>query len=444
MFRSLAIVVLTSPVWAQGPLSLDDAVRIALEKHPSVAASQYGTQQAGARIQEARSGYLPRVNYTESLTRSNNPVFVFGSLLEQHQFTAANFALGPLNRPEPLDNFQSLITGEQTVYDFGATKANVKSAELGRDISREDERRTKMDLIRHVAGAYHGAQLAAEALRVAEEATKSAEADLKQAEAIRAAGLSTEADVLSLRVHLASMREQQIRRRADFEVASAALNEALGLPLTESHTLTTPLTAASLPPETVQAYERQSVDLRPEMRQARLATDLAETGKRKAHAALLPRISLRGAYEVDRQTFGTKVGTNWLAGAALQWNAFDGLASWARRDEAAYAMERAQALQDQARAQVQLQVRRAYADYQAAREQVDVASAAVAEARESLRITKNRYENGLSTVTDLLRTETASLEASNRHLAALYNQRMAAVNLELAAGTLSPASEALK
>jgi outer membrane protein len=444
MYRSLAVIVFTAPVWAQAPLSLDDAVKIALEKHPSVAASQYGVQEAGARIREARSNYLPKVNYTESVTRSNNPVFVFGSLLTQHEFTAANFELDALNRPEPLDNFQSLISGEQLIYDFGQTKAAVKSAELGRDITQEDERRTKMDLIRRVSGAYHGAQLAAEALRVAEEATKSAEADLKRAEAIRAAGLSTEADVLSLKVHLAAMREQQIRRRADLDVAAAALNEALGLPLTEAHALTTPLTAAAMPSEPVQTYEQQSLDLRPEMRQARMAADLAEAGKSKAHAALLPQIAFRGAYEVDRQTFASKVGTNWLASIALRWNVFDGLGNWARRDEAAYATQRAQALQDQASAQVRLQVRRAYADYQAAREQVDVAAAAVAEARESLRITKNRYENGLSTVTDLLRTETASLEASNRHLAALYNQRMAAVNLELAAGTLSPTSEALK
>jgi outer membrane protein TolC len=46
-------------------------------------------------------------------------------------------------------------------------------------------------------------------------------------------------------------------------------------------------------------------------------------------------------------------------------------------------------------------------------------------------------------VTDLLRTETALLEARNRRLAAIYDQRLAAVSLELAAGTLSDKSEVL-
>ena len=62
---------------------------------------------------------------------------------------------------------------------------------------------------------------------------------------------------------------------------------------------------------------------------------------------------------------------------------------------------------------------------------------------ESLRITKNRFEAGLANVTDLLRTETALLDARNRRLAAVYDQRMAAVNLEAAAGTLTESSQVL-
>ena len=72
-----------------------------------------------------------------------------------------------------------------------------------------------------------------------------------------------------------------------------------------------------------------------------------------------------------------------------------------------------------------------------------MAQAAVSMAEESLRITKNRYENGLSNVTDLLRTEVALLESKNRYLAAVYDQRLAATGLELAAGILTPQSAVL-
>jgi outer membrane protein TolC len=50
----------------------------------------------------------------------------------------------------------------------------------------------------------------------------------------------------------------------------------------------------------------------------------------------------------------------------------------------------------------------------------------------------------LTTVTELLRSETALLEARLRRLAAVHDQRVAAAGLELATGRLAPGSEVLK
>jgi outer membrane protein TolC len=93
---------------------------------------------------------------------------------------------------------------------------------------------------------------------------------------------------------------------------------------------------------------------------------------------------------------------------------------------------------------VRLDVRRAWADLRAAQQRIEVARAAAAEAEESLRITQNRYEAGMSNVTDLLRNETAVEESRTRYLAAVHDQRIAAVQVELAAGRLSADSEVLQ
>ncbi len=235
--------VLSAPLWAQGPLTLKEAVRVALGKHPSIAAARAQVRAVETRVRQARSGYLPKLNYTESWQRSDNPVFVFSSLLTQHQFTERNFAIGPLNRPDALNNFQSQVTLDQTIWDGRSTRHQVRSAELGQKITGEDQRRTQLDVIASVIRVYMGVVLSKENLGAATEAVRSAEADLARAEAVRTAGMATDADVLSIRVHLAAVREQEIRRKHDLEVAHAALNEALGLPLDTEHELTTPLPA---------------------------------------------------------------------------------------------------------------------------------------------------------------------------------------------------------
>jgi outer membrane protein TolC len=300
-----------------------------------------------------------------------------------------------------------------------------------------------MGLIAGVIRAYNGVALSLESLKVADEAVRSAEADFKRAEAVRTAGMATDADVLAIRVHLAAMREQQIRRTYDVDIARAALNEALGLPLDTRHDLTTPLMPLAPVDTPLEKKEENARRSRPEARQVRLSTDLAQVQQQTARAALLPQVSFRVMLEADRQRFITRGGANWFAGATLRWNLFNGFADKARIEEAGHAVVRARALQRQIDSAVSLQTRSAYLNLKAAGERIQVAEAAVAQAEENLRIVKNRYDNGLNNVTELLRSETAFMETRARRLAAVHDQRLAAAALELAAGTLAADSDVL-
>jgi outer membrane protein len=444
MKKTLLMLVWWSlPGWAQDPMSLKDAVHRALDKNKSVEASVAAQKAAESRIAEARGGNLPKVDYSESWARSDNPVFVFSSLLTQHQFGEQNFQIGPLNRPDFLNNFQSQVIADQTLYDAGRTKHAVRSAELAKDMTGEGGRRTQMEVIAGVIRSYCDALLGAEQFNVTSQAMRSAQADLVRAQAVRSAGMSTDVDVLSIRVHLASVREQQIRRTADLDVARAALNDALGLPLDTSHTLTTALTPLKLPGGPLADYERNALTERPEARQVKLATSLAENQAATARSNLLPQVGVHAAFEADRQRFYDRGGANWLVSIGLRWNLFNGFSDKARVEESKFALRQSEAEQERAGSAIRLQVRRAYADLRAADQRIEVTKASVAEAEESLRITQNRYQTGLSNVTDLLRTETAVLEARTRHLAAIHDQRIAAATLELAAGTLTADSEVL-
>ncbi len=441
--QKLLLLFLAAPLMAQQTLSLKDAVRTALENNPAIERAAAGLEAARARRSAAASGYLPRLSYSESWQRSDNPVFVFSSLLTQHQFTEKNFAIGPLNRPPALNNFQSQLMLDQNLWDAGLTRKQVENADLGRQMAAEQAAQTRSAIIAGVVRAYYGAMLAREALSVARAAVQSAEADLERAVNMRAAGMTTDADVLAIRVHLAALREQQISRDYDAQVAMAALNEALGLPLDTPHELVTPLAPAGVD-ETPLAEKLESAKaLRPEIRQAGIGIKMAETQSALARAGRLPQVSFRLAFEADRRQFINEGGANWLAAVSLRWNLFDGFATKARLAEAGQAARQARAAQRQIDAGVSLEVRRTYLELKASQERISVAEAAVAEAEETLRIVKNRYENGLTTITELLRSETALAEARLRRLAAIHDQRLAAAALELAAGSLGPDSRVL-
>src|SRR5215831_6435486 len=124
----LLLLVLTPLLPAQEALTLRQAVDLALRSNPLVAAASAEEKEAEARIREARSGYMPHVQFTESLERSNNPVFVFTSLLTQHQFGEQNFAIRALNRPDAVSNYQSRLIVEQVLFDAQQTSRSVKAA----------------------------------------------------------------------------------------------------------------------------------------------------------------------------------------------------------------------------------------------------------------------------------------------------------------------------
>jgi outer membrane protein TolC len=328
------------------------------------------------------------------------------------------------------------------VFDARQTSRSVEAARFTRQMAGEETRRSHSDIILNVLRTYFGVTLAEENLEVARQSVESAQADLERGTTIFQSGRSTQADVLALRVHLAAMREQQIRASNDLAVARASLNDALGVSLDRAFELTTPLESGAAAPEaTLEEYRRLAAESRPEMRQAELAQRLAQTQQQIASSHYWPQIVFQGIFEADRQNFFNKGGASWFTAVTLRWSLWNGGETKARVEQARFTESRAEALRKRADSAIHLEVRKAYLDLRAAAQRVEVASAAAAEAEAAHRIIQNRHQAGLTTVTELLRSEAALAAARTRRLAAIYDHRFTAAALERAAGTLAADSE---
>lgn len=407
---SLLVVagLVVSPARAQTRLTLADAMARARAESPAARAAASAAREAAWRVPQARAGYLPRVDLLETWQRGNHPVFVFSSRLAQRRFGLADFAVDALNRPDPVDNLRTALTVEQTIWDGGLTRLEVERARLGREAAAAGRDRAGQDLALAAAEAYTRVLAADAALGAARAAVEAAEADLARARHRRDAGLATEADVLAVEVHLAEMREGAIRAQADAEIARASLNAAIGAPLDAAFELD-----AAVPPETpldLLALESEAIQARPEARQAALGVSLAANARRAARAAFLPQVGVQGVWEANGASPGGQV-ASWALGAQVRLNLFRGLADQARLAEAAEAEVREVAERERLEAAIRVEVRAAAARLQAARARAEVARTALAQARESQRIIRDRYESGLSTVTDLLRAAQAVLQA---------------------------------
>ena len=106
---------------AQAPpsaLTLQQAVQIALEKNPQRKAAIADTKVAGAVFRGARSLLLPHLSFSETANRGNDPVFVFGSKLQQQRFTSADFALNQRTRLYPWGTSRPVLEEAGTCFEF--------------------------------------------------------------------------------------------------------------------------------------------------------------------------------------------------------------------------------------------------------------------------------------------------------------------------------------
>lgn len=429
---------------ASGGLTLAGAVEMALKRHPAIEAADAYSEAVKDGIAAAQAGRYPRVDFVESATRGNNPVYVFGSLLTQGQFAAPNFALSSLNYPPALDNFRTQFTAAMPVWDAGQTSRRVQDARLEARVAVKGGERTRQEIIFSVIQAYLNGLMARESVRVAEASVEAAAADLTRAQARSEQGLAVPSDLLSAQVQLAQAREDLLREKNALALADAALNVAMGVADNSPVALGSQLQEATFEAGTLEERQQRALVARPDYHQAQAGEERAANERRRARSEFLPTFNIFGTWEQNNQTFLTRGNDNWIAGASLNFNLFDGGARRARLKASEARQRQAEAMRNQLALSIRLQVRRAYLNLTTARDRVDVSRGAAGQAGESLRITQNRYEAGLATITDLLRAETQHTAAQRNFLNAFFDYRLSFAALELATGELAADSAAVR
>lgn len=426
-----------------GPVTLQQAVNIALKNNPTIKAASAYAQATRHAIDVAKAGYFPHVKFSEGFTRGNNPVYVFGTLLTQRQFTAANFDLGFLNVPPPTDNFRTQFSASMPLYDFGRLSKMVKGAKLRSQGTHDIADRTRQGVIFGVINAYLNELLARERVQVAKASVKMTQADLARAQARVKQGLAVQSDVLSAQAQLAQAKENLIQARNGVAIGQASLNVAMGVPEDTATKTEGKLAGVKVSVGSLTNLQGTALKDRPDYQAVRLQEENAQNSVGLAKKAFLPRIDMMGSWEQDNQTFATRGGNNWVAGATLSFDIFNGGARRAKLAESKADQMRANAMRSHMASVVRLQVREAYLNLNAAQQRVEVSKDSAAQAEESLRILRNRYDAGLATIMDVLRAETMQTSAENNHLNAVYDYRLAFAALELATGELSPNSPAV-
>jgi outer membrane protein len=421
---------------AQNLLTLRQAIDQALGQNPDAAIARADDKAASAAASIARIQLLPQLNFTEDISRGNDPVYAFGTKLRQRQFTQGDFLLNALNFPQPIGNFSSRFSGSWMAFDSLKTQREIRRADLFRKSASSSAKAVDQQIVLRVVQAYESVLYAQREVAVARHEQETAAALLNSVEDHVKAGLAVESDRMSALVNEAARKEELIAAEGDLELGWAGLREAIG---------NSKLEATELKPIEPHKFQQQPLEeeiaiaakTRPDLRSLGEAQSAQASAVGAAKSEFGPRVSAYGNWEEDRTTIAGSGGNNWVTGVQVSVDILPfGKRAQLARESAG--KQRIDAQLAASQLHMRTEVSRAHIHRQTAELSLETAHAAMDQSAESLRILKNRYSAGLATITDLLRAEDAERQSQSNYWHAVYGNAMAYAELLYATGTLTP------
>jgi outer membrane protein TolC len=420
-----------SPVPPRGALSVDAAVRIALDGHPLQRAAAEGVRAAEAALGETKAAFLPTVELRAGYQRWQAPAFLPDAM-------QPNGSSG-LDTIGPTDDWTAGLAGRYLIADGGGRAARLREALATRALAEHDRRRTREDLALEVKRAFFSAAAAIDGLRVADANLARAREHVQLARARKEAGAAPGGDVIQAEVGAATAQLEQVRMASRVAEARGRLNTAMGLPvslLVDLQRDVTPPPPPGAPP--AEAVLTEAAASRPLSLAALARVTVATAAVEAARSQTRPRIAAEWAAGLRDDDLALS-NPDWRVGIAASWTLFDGSASRRRVERARAEEARARAEAARADELVRHEVWTAHTRVVDAFESVGAAAVLVRDAVEGVRVARARYLAGTATVNELLDAETALARAATIEVQAGWDHHIAQAVADWAAGRSAPA-----
>ena len=415
------------------PLSLADAVNLALQRNPNILRAQKDLEVAQGVAIQTRAIAIPKVNLGGSFAAAQpsdvdtvvSPTFTFG----------------------PDQNWVTQIKLVQSLYEGGRILSALRVARLTKERSLLDYQTAVANTVLDVQVTCYDVLLALQQITVQEASVELLTSELGDTTRRYNAGTVPRFNVLRAEVELANARPKLIRARNSYRIAKNNLVNQLGFNVPKETVEDIPLTLAGkleagpykieLPRAIALALERRT-----ELGSLRKTQALRNEDIVSAKSTYKPSLQAFGGYDVHNSMLSQDITDDkygFVGGVQLTWSLFDGRRTQGKVMEATALYERAGVELDDTGRRIELEVRTAYSNFIEADEVLRSQEKVLEQAEEALRLARARSEAGTGTQLDVLSAQTALTEARSTQIQALRDYSVARARLERAIGMSVPA-----
>lgn len=387
------VLLVAGPAWAQTPrtVTLDEAVRLAVQNDPAAIAAASAVESAEAGLLQARGAWLPSVSLNSTYGNSSNQRFdqSTGRLVSESYTAQVNGSI-------------TLFSGGRRVAQHRAASANVTAADA-------QYRAQYFQTVLQATQAFYEAAAAADIVRAAEQRLERARQQLEFASTRLEVGTATTSDVLRAELEMGNAELALVDARAQLRTAALRLGRRVGsagevYPVAEA----LPDRAPALPD--AEELVRKATTSSPAVIAAQATLRSRSAERLASYTPYIPSLQLSGGYDWFAFQFPPDQ-RSWSVRLTASLPLFNGFQREASLMRAAAAERAAEAAARDAAIAARVEVESALQEIHSAERRVEISDRAVELAMEDLRVQEERYRIGAATILDLQASQVALADA---------------------------------
>jgi len=387
------------------PLTLDQAISIAIENNPAIAISDATIDISKAGVKNAKSIYYPQIS---------SRIIV------------------------PFIGRESGFFLDQLIWDFGRTSNRVKSTKALLKSTEFDKETVEDDLILSTIISYYNVLSERHIALAMEKQVIESEKRLEQAEGFYKSGRVPQIEVTKAEVNLGNAKLEQIAAQNNFEIAKANLQTIMGIEDSSFNYELEDSTELSISPYQLEESIIQALGSRPELKSLE-SQKVAMTANLKASKKeFYPEVFGRTAYRFEGKGAETP---GFIAGVGVKFPIFEGFSRFAKVEDSKANLRLANAELRSTKANIISQIKQLHLDLHFAKENINVTKRTRESAEQSLLLARERYKLARASSVELAEAESLYATSNAKYMQAIYNYNINVARLKRATGEVDESQE---
>jgi len=433
--RKILHILMIFFIWSHNvvALTLEEAIDEAIRNNYLIRQRLEMVHAAMEEKKITRADLLPRLSFFYSYER-----------LKEKPFAIFDNPIIPGNRYKvhlgDRDRFYWNVTITQPVFTGFSLITRHRIAKLGVELRKVYREQAILDIVKDVKVAYFQVLLAKRYVEIATEEVEQLRSHFKDAKGFYKQGIIPYNDLLKSKVALAHAKQGLIRAKGDLKVAISNLNIIIEKDVEKIMEIEDVKSLDSKSDIYIldQLYVK-AIRYRPEIKALKIIIRQSEQKIRLAKSDYYPHIYLFARYEQqgnDISATENDYGNSHNASIGFQakWNIFE----WGKtKAKVRKAMHEYKALYYELKKiedNIKLEVKRAFEKLKVAKQNLITAKTALIQAKENYRITNLRYQQNITTSTEVIDARTFLTQAEVNYYNAFYGYMIAKYELERAIG----------